>query len=219
MKRVTVLIGAVLAAIAASACCILPLLLGAASAGTVGFGAALAPYRPYLMGLTVMLLGAGFYFAYRPEKAANQANAGDQPDCCATDRAARMKRVNRTMLWAVAVFTLGAMAYPWIAAYRAGISAGSSPVAAAPSTAQTATFAIDKMTCAECATAISAALRKTPGVYDARVDFAARRAIVRYDRARITPSRLAKTITGTGFPATLLGPNRSAQNLEQHKEQ
>ncbi|HXG24487.1 MAG TPA: hypothetical protein VNJ09_08045 [Chthonomonadales bacterium] len=55
MKRFAILISAVFAAIAASACCILPLILGAARAGSVGLGAALAPYRPYLMGLTLLL--------------------------------------------------------------------------------------------------------------------------------------------------------------------
>jgi len=64
MKQQTALVGAAIAAITASAYCILPAILGAASAGTLGFSATLAPYRPYFMGLTVMLLGAAFYFIY-----------------------------------------------------------------------------------------------------------------------------------------------------------
>ena len=46
MQKFSLLVGAVIAAIAASACCILPLLLGAASVGAVGLSAALTPYRP-----------------------------------------------------------------------------------------------------------------------------------------------------------------------------
>jgi len=32
------------------------------------FAAALTPYRPYFVGLTIISLGLGFYFTYRPEK-------------------------------------------------------------------------------------------------------------------------------------------------------
>jgi mercuric ion transport protein len=196
MKKATILIGAVFAAIAASACCILPLILGVAGAGTVGLGAALTPYRPYLMGLTLLLLGAGFYFTYRPAKAATC-----ETDCCATDRAARMKRLNKAMLWAVTLFTLGAMAYPQIAAYRAHANASSVPAVAAPTTAQAVVFAIPSMDCAACAVNIAETLKKTPGVYDAKVDFDTKRATVRYDAARIDAPKLREAIDRTGFPA------------------
>ncbi len=53
MKKAAVILGAVVAAVAASACCILPLILGVASAGTLGLSAALTPYRPYLVSLTL----------------------------------------------------------------------------------------------------------------------------------------------------------------------
>src|SRR5258708_17809865 len=113
MKRIAVLVGAIFASIAASACCILPLMLGAASAGSVGLSAALAPYRPYLMGLTVLLLGAGFYFTYRPEKAACGPDGR-----CGTAKTRGMKRLSKGMLWLVTLFTVSSMVYPWIASYQ-----------------------------------------------------------------------------------------------------
>lgn len=52
MKKASLMFGVIVAAIAASSCCILPLVLGVASAGTLGLGAALEPYRPYLIVLS-----------------------------------------------------------------------------------------------------------------------------------------------------------------------
>src|SRR5688572_26172571 len=96
MKQLMTLIGAGFAAVAASACCILPAVLGITGAGALGLSSALTPYRPYLMGLTALLLGAAFYFTYRPAKAACDA---DGP--CATDKTVGVQRFSKAMLWGV----------------------------------------------------------------------------------------------------------------------
>jgi copper chaperone CopZ len=210
MKKATLLIlSAVFAAIAASACCILPLILGVVGAGTLGLGAALAPYRPYLMGLTLLLLGAGFYFAYRPAKTAGEA------ECCVTseaggcthEKALRTKQLSRAMLWAITVFTLAVVAYPQIAEYRAGTSAASAPVVITPTKAQMALFTIPSMDCPSCAVHIADVLKKTPGVYDAKVDFDTKQATVHYDATRINLPRLREVIDRTGFPTKEIVPS------------
>ena len=197
MKKISLLMGAVFAAVAASACCILPLLLGAASAGSVGLSAAFAPYRPYLMGLTLLLLGAGFYFTYRPEKAACGPD-----ESCAIEKTPGMKRLSKGMLWLVTLFTLGSMAYPEVTAYRTRVRAASAPTVVLPDKAGAATFTVDKMTCAECTLAITDTLKKIPGVFDAKVDFDSKQANVRYDAGRVTTAQLRKAIESTGYPAT-----------------
>jgi mercuric ion transport protein len=65
-------IGGMLGAIAASSCCIVPLLLfslgisGAWIANLTG----LAPYQPYFIAVTLLFLGGGYWLAYRASKAA-----------------------------------------------------------------------------------------------------------------------------------------------------
>lgn len=196
MKKVAVILGAVIAAVAASACCILPLVLGVASAGALGLGAALSPYRPYLIGLTVLMLAVAFCFAYRPGKAACDTNGQ-----CATGTPSGVNRYSRAVLWVVAALTLAVLAYPDIAAQRAREQLAAAP-ALAPSAVRTVTFAVGKMDCAACSGQISGALKKTPGVYDARVDFDAKRATVRYDPARVSVPKVRLVITSVGFPAT-----------------
>ena len=60
--------GAVLTAVAASACCVGPLILVALGVGVAWASrlSAFEPYRPLFIALTVGLLGFGFYRAYRP---------------------------------------------------------------------------------------------------------------------------------------------------------
>src|SRR6516225_10558578 len=69
-ERLTAIAG-VLGAIAASSCCVLPLLfvsLGVSGAW-IGSLTALAPYQPYILALTVAVLGYGFYSVYwRPRQ-------------------------------------------------------------------------------------------------------------------------------------------------------
>ena len=69
--------GGVLAAFLASLCCVGPLVLTALGigvgatgflAGAAGALKALLPYRPVFIGLTALLLGAGFYFTCRTPK-------------------------------------------------------------------------------------------------------------------------------------------------------
>jgi mercuric ion transport protein len=192
MKRIGVLLGAIVGALAASACCVLPALLGAAGAGTLGLGAALAPYRPYLIALTFLFLTLGFYFTYRPGR-----GKGCGEEC--SRGTTRSKRIARVFLWAVTLLTLGVMLYPWAAAYRADQTAAASSRAPASVQLRSVSFAIEKMACAGCTAAIREALRKTPGVYGATVDFKSRRAEVRYDPGRVSVARLKRTIDQFGF--------------------
>ena len=57
--------GAVAAAIAASACCVGPLLFALLGLGGAGALVALEPYRPLFTAVTVLLLGIGWYLTYR----------------------------------------------------------------------------------------------------------------------------------------------------------
>lgn len=45
-------------------CCALPLLLMGLGVGSAGFSAALAPFRPYMIGITFLLLGIVFVAVY-----------------------------------------------------------------------------------------------------------------------------------------------------------
>ena len=64
--------GGILGAIAASSCCIAPLVLfGLGISGAwIGNLTALAPYQPYFIAATLACLGYGYWLVYRPSKVA-----------------------------------------------------------------------------------------------------------------------------------------------------
>ncbi|MEX0696319.1 MAG: mercuric transporter MerT family protein [Dongiaceae bacterium] len=101
--------GGVLGALASMSCCILPLaLFGLGASGAwIGNLAALAPYQPLFVAVTLGFLGAGFWMAYRRPQAA-----------CAADGACARPlsgRIVKTGLWGAAMATAAAVMFPYVA--------------------------------------------------------------------------------------------------------
>lgn len=67
--------------------------------------------------------------------------------------------------------------------------------------AQTATFAIENMTCALCPVTVKKAMEGVSGVRSVRVDFEAKSATVVFDPSKATVAAIAAASTGAGYPA------------------
>ncbi len=65
----------------------------------------------------------------------------------------------------------------------------------------TASFAIDKMTCATCPISVRKAMKRVDGVKSVKVDFKTKIATVVYDPAKTTPAQIAAASTKVGYPA------------------
>lgn len=68
------------------------------------------------------------------------------------------------------------------------------------------TLDIQGMTCATCPLTVRIALKKLPGVTEAKVDFATHSARVGYDDAKVQPDAIAKAATDAGFPSRVRKP-------------
>ncbi len=97
--------GSILSALLASLCCIGPVVFSVIGAGSLGFAAAFEPYRPYLLVLTIIFLGAGFYFTYRKREV--QCEDG-------TCRVETASKWNKLLLWVAAIVALVFMFFPQI---------------------------------------------------------------------------------------------------------
>jgi len=113
--------GAVAAALAASACCIGPLVLALLGIGGAGFLVALEPYRPIFTVVTVGLLGTGWYLTYRkPARApavpsALGAVAAEGDDCgCEMPKA---NKAGKRMLWVATGIVGVALVFPYLTPY------------------------------------------------------------------------------------------------------
>lgn len=100
-------LGAILAALGASLCCILPVVVAVAGVGSAALGAKLEPLRPYLVAATAALLTYAFYQAYRRRECA-------PGETCAVPENRRRSRI---VLWAVAAVATLLVAFPYYASF------------------------------------------------------------------------------------------------------
>lgn len=98
-------VGAVLAAIGASVCCVLPVVVAFAGIGSAAAGAVFEPYRPYFIGATILLLGFAFYRAYPPQK-----ESCEPGQTCAVPENRRRQRI---LLWIVAAAAFLLLTFPY----------------------------------------------------------------------------------------------------------
>ena len=101
--------GGLLGAIAAASCCVVPLVLFSLGVSGVWIGnlAALAPYQPIFVVITLGFLGYGYYIVYRKPKA---NRAGNQ--ACTRRGPTRTVRI---ALWVATVMVAAAVAFPYYA--------------------------------------------------------------------------------------------------------
>lgn len=193
MKEGKILAGSLLAAVAASLCCILPIAFAILGVSVVGISQVFASWRPYLLGVTGALLAAGFYFAYRPAKCACAPNSA-----CAEPMA---KRRGRRALWIAGALVLSFAAFPYFSGRVAGWVLPKSHGAALTAGAKTqeTTLAIEGMDCPACAVAITHNLNRVPGVVSAQVDYPRSRAVVRYRIGEVTTGQLSAAVAAAGY--------------------
>lgn len=192
-KRRWLLGASVGAAIAASLCCILPILTAVTGLGVLAAGAALEKWRPYFLGVTGLLLAGGLLLAYRDYKRACKPGS-----VCATKP---MSRWSFIALGTVATLVIGLAAFPYYSGAVAHALVGKSTPsnAAGSGILATVTFRIPDMDCPVCAVSLAATFQRLPGIADAKLDVNSRKAVVTYDPSAQTIAALQKIISDAGF--------------------
>jgi mercuric ion transport protein len=195
MKDKAFIGASLVAGIAASLCCILPIVFALAGAGIVGASAFFAAWRPYLLGITFLLLGLGFYFAYRkPKHACEPGSACEKP---ATNKTGRIG------LWIATAVVLVVAAFPYYSepVARLLLANKSSETAATAPHLERVNFAVEGMDCTACATAIAKKLKDLEGVQSAIVSYEQKQARVEFDASKITVLQLEQAIQDVGYRA------------------
>lgn len=189
------LVGAgLLAALAASLCCITPLLAVVGGLGGVASSFSwLEPFRPYLIALTVGVLGFAWYKQLKPVPA----------DACGCEADAKPSFMQtKGFLGTVTALALLLLAFPYYGAKLYPAPAAAVPVASNGAAApmwQTANYRIGGMTCEACAQHVEHAVQQLPGVQTVSVSYAQGTAHVRFDAAKSPAAQVAQAINGTGY--------------------
>lgn len=182
--------GAIASAALASMCCILPLAFGALGFSTTVVAAFFVPLRPWFLTLAVVLLSAGFYFAFvRP--AEGQA--------CSTD-SRWLSKLSKPALWFSTIAVVGLALFPSIS----GVAAGGNQELSLNTASEIVVLNIQGMTCESCSAGVRTALLDVPGVIDAAVSYERKNASVRVrsERPPKTTALLA-AIEEAGYSAVL----------------
>ncbi|MEW6208697.1 MAG: mercuric transporter MerT family protein [Acidobacteriota bacterium] len=195
MKQDKALFGsAVLAALAASLCCVGPLLFVALGLGTFSAAAAFEAARPYLLGVAAVLLAFGFYRTYfKREKECASGEA------CATKP---INKVSRLGLWIASVAVLAFAFSPYYAgklAYKLQAAGATTETTANEQATTQTTFKVEGMTCGGCETTVRLALERMPGVRRAEVSYSKGEALVEYDPQATSADNLRKIINQIGY--------------------
>ena len=192
--------GALLAALAASSCCIGPLVMAALGIGGAGAMSVLSAYRPYILILTATLLGGGFYLTYRRPKAV----AGD---ACGCERP-RASRAGRAGLWAASVLVVLFAAAPTLLAKVLDPAAVRQAPADPTVQLEQAVIVVQGMDCEACAAHLRTALAKVGGFHGLSLDLARHSVTVSYEPAAGRLDAYVAAIDDLGYEATL-GPIES----------
>jgi|SRR5215469_6213280 len=193
MKDKVFLGASLVAGIAASLCCILPIVFALAGVGIVGASAFFAAWRPLLLIITFSLLLLGLYFAYRkPKQTCQPGSVCEKP---------ATRRTGRIGLWFAIVAVLVVSAFPYYSERVANFLLFSKgpETAAAASHFDRASFVVEGMDCAACATAIEKKLMGLNGVQKALVSYEQKQATVEFDGQKITIAQVEQAIRDAGY--------------------
>ncbi len=180
------LTGGLFAGLAASLCCIGPLLSLTLGLGSFAVSAWFAQWRPIFLGVTFVLLGVAWHLTYARPK----ANCADGP--CARPPG----KVARISLWLGTFVALTAAIYPSLPVANHQINA-----AAVAAKGAKLNVLIPSMDCPPCAKGIEASLSRAPGVKQAAVDYNTKAAVLVYDPSVTSRDQLLALIDATGFHA------------------
>jgi Copper chaperone len=194
MKSENKLIGAgLLTAITASLCCITPVL--ALIAGTSGIASTFSwidPFRPYLIGLTILVLGFAWHQILKPQK---------EIDCeCDTDEKPKFIH-SKTFLGIVTAFAIIMLAFPYYSEIFYP-NTEKQIIVVDKSDIRTTEFKISGMTCMSCEEHVNHEVNKLNGIVNSKVSYENGNAIIDFDRTKTNETEIVKAINSTGYKVT-----------------
>jgi mercuric ion transport protein len=195
----------VLSAIAASLCCITPVIALIAGSSSIAANFSwIEPARPYLIGLSIAVLTFAWYLKLKPTK-------NNDIDCnCETTRKPSFLQ-SKTFLGIVTVFAALMMTFPLYAKMFYPKPKMAIIVPAAINNTVRANFIIKGMTCEGCEEHVNSQLSKVPGVLTYKTSYASGSSMVSFDKTKVEITTIETAINKTGYKVKeykLLAPTK-----------
>ena len=179
-------------AVAASICCITPVL--ALIAGTSGIASTFSwvePFRPYFIGLTIIVLVFAWYQKLRPK-------TKEEIDCACDDDAKPTFWQSKQFLFIVTVFSGLMLAFPY---YSNLFYAQPTKdiVYVSQSNIEKHTFYVEGMTCVGCEAHVESEVNKLDGIISVKTSYENANTIVEFDKTKTDLPTIRKAIESTGY--------------------
>ena len=184
-------VAGLLTAIAASLCCITPVLalLGGAS-GLASSFSWIEPFRPYLIGLTVLVFAFAWYQKLKPQK---------QVDCdCEADNKKSFWQ-SKSFLGIVTVVAGLLITFPYYAKAFYPKPQEIKVVVVDKTNIQQAVFKIKGMTCESCTQHVNSEISKVNGIVTFQTSYENANSIVKFDNSKTSVDSIAAAINSTGY--------------------
>ncbi len=179
---------ALVTAILASICCLGPIVLAVLGVGGAGLFSKFENLRPYLFGLTAVLLGLAFFFTYRKRKVKCEDGT------CKIHKASKW---NKIALWVATVLIMLFIAFP----YFFGALKTDSGDNQMNGEISEVTITIKGMTCSGCEFNVESAIKKLNGIIKVKADHKKEKALVLFKEGQIKIDEIMQMINKTGYKA------------------
>ena len=183
----------ILTAVGASLCCITPVL--ALISGTSGIAATfswLEPLRPYLIGITILVLGFAWYQKLKPK---------NEIDCdCETDEKPKFIQ-SKIFLGLVTGFAIVMLAFPY---YGSAFYPETEKeiIIVDRANIQKINIGIDGLTCTSCEEHVNHSVNQLNGILNINSSFEKGNAIIEFDKSITTTGEIEIAINSTGYTVT-----------------
>ncbi|MHB0753835.1 mercuric transport protein MerTP [Polaribacter sp. M15] len=181
------------AAVAASSCCIPPVI--ALIAGVGGSASVLSwmePFRPYLIGLAIVAIGYAWYNYLKPKNA---------DDCgCEVDAKPKWFQT-KGFLIGITLFAAVSIAFPYYA-HIFYPDNKKEVIVVNQSNIQTLKVDVKGMTCVSCEDHVKHAVNELDGIVNVAASYEKENAEIKYDSTKTSKEDIEKAINATGYTVT-----------------
>ncbi|MEE9363434.1 MAG: mercuric transport protein MerTP [Cellulophaga sp.] len=191
MKIDKKLIGAsIITAIAASLCCIVPLLaLFSGASSMASLFSWVVPFSPYLIGFTILVLVFAWYQKLKPIK----------KDNCNCETVEKQRFIqSKVFLGIVTLFAALMLTFPYFSSVFYSNN-GKEIAVASSENLKAIDIGINGMTCFSCEGHINYSVNQLDGVISIVTSYNKGNAIVQYDSSKTTMEEIKETVNSTGY--------------------
>ncbi|MDF1570589.1 MAG: mercuric transport protein MerTP [Bacteroidales bacterium] len=200
-KNTNRLVGAgVLSAIAASLCCITPVLaIISGASGVASSFSWMEPARPYLIGITILVLGFAWYQKLKPR-------TDEEIQCACEDETQSAVNAGKPNFWQsgkflgiVTIFSVIMLAFPHYEHIFYTTDDQKEVVIVNASEIQKVAFEVKGMTCNSCTAHVENDVNKLPGILKVKANYEEATTEVQFDQSKVDVAQIQQAINNTGY--------------------